>query len=279
MIEMKCEHCGAELEWKGRGRKPKRCKPCGRESNRKKTAKTITRGRLHKKGEATTRFGELWLLKDVFGNPYAVRREARYVWGATGPNDEQVNGRSGVFHKIGSEGLPNEGHSVPTTNEYADLRWIISENHRLAQESAEADEWLNGIPCNCKAARLYENVFLAKHEKGCTYKPGHTYWWKFEAHAHGLFTRDVTESAVVHAESLEDDPDETSVKDRCTWCGDRRPLVLAHEFCGDACMTDYVTTFGPDGLDLEGGFDAHDTGGVAEAWRRADAPVVLRAAA
>ncbi|MEU9871087.1 hypothetical protein AB0C87_24870 [Actinomadura sp. NPDC048021] len=252
MIELKCQDCGKALEWKGRGKKPKRCKPCGAEANRKKATKSKVRDRLHKKGESASRWNELWLLKDVFGNPYAVRRDARQVWGATGSNDEQVNGRSGIFHKIGPDGLPNEGMSIPTTTAYADVRWRISENHRLARESDEAKSWLDANPD----------------------------WWHFEEHAHDLFTRDVVDSVVVNGESVEDDPDETSHRDKCTWCGERRPLVLAHEFCGDACMTDYVTTFGPDGLELEGGFDApHNKGGMAEARGRVDAPVVQRAAA
>lgn len=245
MTELTCRECGTGLEWKGKGRKPKYCPPCKKKADRAKRAKRAYRDFQHSRGKSGCRWGELWLIDGK-----AIRRDARYVWGATGDTDDTTFNRSGVFHYIGAYGLPN-GMSVPTTNDYADLRQQIKENHRLATKSEEAKAWLDAHPD----------------------------WWRFETFAHQTFAKDVSESVAVHGGTVEDHPDETSPRDRCSFCGLRRPLVLAGEFCGDACMTDYVITYGPDGLDLGGGFDAHDERGMVEARHRADAPVVYGIAA
>lgn len=224
--KLKCQDCGKKLTWGGKGRKPKYCPPCKKKVNRTRRTKRADRDFKHKNGKSASRFGELWLLKDAFGNPYAVRREARYVWGATGDNDSWVVNRSGVFHYAGKDGLPDPGLSVSDAEEYADLRRKILDNDRLAKESDEAKAWLKENPD----------------------------WWRFETFAHESFGKDITDTASVTGGFYRMNFDEVSPTDRCTWCGDRRPLVLANEFCGDACMTDYVTTYGPDGLDLGGPF-------------------------
>ncbi|WP_170026635.1 hypothetical protein [Actinomadura oligospora] len=191
------------------------------------------------------------MLTDAFGIFYPVRREARYVWGATGDRDEVVTNRGGVFHSVGADGLPDMGFTVSGKDGDADLRWRIEEHARQARESPAAVAWLRANPD----------------------------WWKFEVWAHDSFSKNVIDSVVVHGGRHVDAPDETSPGERCSWCSSTRPLVLAGEFCSDSCMTDYVTAWGADGLDLRGGFDARDTRGVATPRGGADDALDLRTAA
>ena len=209
-MTLSCTDCDSPLSWSGRGRKPRRCKECARKANSRQTAQRVVRDRAHRRGQSASRWGELWL---VNGRP--IRRESRYVWGATGERDESVTSAGGVFHPAGKDGLPDTGF---TTSDKSLQTYLIA-----MDKEARRSKWLKDHPD----------------------------WWRFEPFAHEAFTRDVTDSAVVHAWSLVDRPDERTPGERCTWCGDCKPLVLAGEFCGDACMTDYVTTFGPDGINLE----------------------------
>ncbi|WP_433332485.1 hypothetical protein [Spirillospora sp. CA-294931] len=220
MISLECTDCKSPLEWKGKGRKPKRCAPCKKKASRAAHSKVVHRIRRHGQDKPVSRWGDIWLTDGK-----AIRREARYVWGATGEADETVTNRSGVFHYAGPDGLPDMGLTVSDADGCGDVRHRILENARLAKESDEAVAWLG-----------------ANHN-----------WWKFEEFAHESFARDVTDSAMVHGGDYEDAPDETSHKHRCSFCCERKPLVLAAEFCSADCLTDYVRAFGPDGLDLSGG--------------------------
>lgn len=206
---MSCEDCNAPLYWSGRGRRPKRCKECAKAANRAKTRQRMARDRAHRKGQAASRWGDLWLVDGK-----AIRREARYVWGATGERDEYVISGGGVFRPAGRDGLPDMGVSTS----HADLQ---SRLDRTA-DRARRDRWIKDNPD----------------------------WWRIEKYAHQYFGKDVTDSVVVHGGSLVDRPDEHTPGERCTWCGDKKPLILAGEFCGHACMVDYVTTFGAQGLTL-----------------------------
>jgi hypothetical protein len=129
-----------------------------------------------------------------------------------------VVSRSGVFHKIGAEGLPDEGVSTSDRELQGILAWRYLDSREL--EAAKA--WLKDHPD----------------------------WWRIEEFAHDNMYADVTDSVCVHAGELVDQPDETSPVDRCTWCGVRRPLELAEEFCRESCFIDYVKTFGACGLEL-----------------------------
>jgi hypothetical protein len=236
-----CQDCGIKVPWSGTGRKPKRCKSCGRKAKTAATVKTNRRTTLHMKGKAASRFGELWL---VDGKP--IRREARYVWGSTGDNDDTVTNRSGVFHAVGKDGLPGEGF----TTSHKDLQGRLIYLHK--QSRAEAKEW------------------LLRHED----------WWRIESFAHDVLSRDVTESVVMHGSSHSDEIDEHTPGERCSWCVERRPLVLAGEFCCESCMADYVRAFGAHGLELDGGWDVGDDArGLAESGDHANDAVVCGAGA
>lgn len=163
---------------------------------------------MHAKGESDSRWGDLWL---VDGRP--IRRESRYVWGATGDRDATVVTMSGVFHKIGKEGLPEAGFSTSL----AELQAQLAHRTELARGADKAaKEWLQ------------DNVG----------------WWRFEEWAHEALYMDITESVVVMAQTWDDTPDESRRDDACTACHERRPLVLADEFCSEECMEEYVKTFG-----------------------------------
>ena len=226
-MNLKCQDCKKVLEWKGKGRKPKRCKPCSTAAKRKSNEKTIRRSRLHEKGQSASRWGELWLTDGK-----AIRREARYVWGATGDHDDVVSNRGGVFRFCGRDGLPDQGMSTRDKS----LQGLLRTMEWELKESKEAKAWLKANPT----------------------------WWRFETFAHESLSRDVTESVTLHASTYVDEPDETSPKHRCSWCGERRMLVLAGEFCSPACFEDYVRTYGPAGLDL-GTVVLEDDIGIEEA--------------
>lgn len=142
-----------------------------------------------------------------------VRRESRFVWGATGERDDTVTTMSGVFHKLGKHGLPGTGFSTTLPDLQAQLRHR-TELARGADEQAKA--WLQ------------DNVG----------------WWHFEEWAHDALSRDITDSVVVMASGWEDVPDETTPNDRCSFCTEHRTLVLMDEFCSEECMSDYIKAFG-----------------------------------
>ncbi|MEU5878158.1 hypothetical protein [Spirillospora sp. NPDC047279] len=247
MTKLKCQGSGCKerMEWRGSGRKPRYCPGCKKGAKRKQDRQKDLRVDRHSKGRAVSRFGDLWLT-----NGQAIRREARYVWGATGDDDETVNGRSGVFHKCGPDGLPDMGLTISDADGYGDVRWRILENARLARESDEAMAWLK-----------------ANHN-----------WWKFETFAHDVFARDITDSVLVHGGQYVDDPDEASHTDRCSFCCERKSLILSAEFCSEECMEDFVLAFGPDG---KGGSRnvGDDTRGMAEGSHRQDDALVRGVAA
>lgn len=230
---IRCADCEKELRWTGRGRKPRRCKPCARQANRNGASKTKIRERKHEQGVSASRWGDLWL---VDGKP--VRRDKNQVWGSMDGSDETVESMSGVFHKAGADGLPGQGFS---TN-YEDLRAVLIARTNKARK----EPWLKDHPD----------------------------WWRFEEWAHGALSRDITDSVIVHAGELMDEPDEHTPAERCSWCCERRPLILAGEFCSDECMTDWLTTFGAHGLELERGSSVHDEGGVAARGGQEDDAVV-----
>lgn len=142
-----------------------------------------------------------------------IRREARYVWGATGDRDDTVTTMSGVFHRVGRHGLPGDGFSTTLP----DLQAQLKHRTELARGADDgAKKWLQ------------DNVG----------------WWRFEEWAHDALSRDITDSVVVMAQTVEDEPDESRQDDACSACHERKPLVLADEFCSEECMKDYVKTFG-----------------------------------
>jgi hypothetical protein len=216
-VSLACQDCKTALSWKGRGRKPKRCAPCGKKANRAKVSHAYQRDSLHKQGKSVSRWGSLWLV-----NGKAVRREARYVW-RTSHDEDTVTSTSGVFHAIGKDGLPDEGFT--TSNK--DIQARLAGRWSAPKVDAEAANW------------------LATHPD----------WWRIEPWAHGTLSHSVTDSIVIHAPHTEDVRDEHAPGERCTWCGEHRSLDLAGEFCSAGCMTDYVATFGAWGLELKGGFD------------------------
>lgn len=209
-----CEDCKAPLEWTGRGRKPKRCKPCGAEANRKKATVTKIRDRKHREGRAASKWGDLWL---VDGKP--VRRDRRQVWGGSADQSGTLMVKGGIFLQIGAIGLPNEGISPNDPGLQGEILSRVAE----IKNDPDAKAWLEANPD----------------------------WWRIEEWAHGTLSHFVTDSVVVHGETTHDNPDETSNKHRCSFCCERKPLVLVDEFCSESCFTDYVRTFGPDGIDFE----------------------------
>ncbi|TDB90895.1 hypothetical protein E1264_03450 [Actinomadura sp. KC216] len=242
MLRCLTPKCRTELPWSGKGRKPKYCQVHKATNARKKNTQRKRRVDRHKKGRAASRFGELWLTD---GKP--IRREASQVWGATGESDDDVFNRSGVFHKTGPDGLPGLGHSIPTTDEYGDVRWALSELQRLSEGHVEMDE--SGLIPEGTDPRLLEAREWLKANPG---------WWKFEsddegrpkgspADEHTHFSKDIRETAMVHGGSYTDSPDESTRNDRCSFCWSWNPLIVFDEFCSAECAFDYITTFGMDG--------------------------------
>lgn len=231
--------CRTELQWSGRGRRPKYCAIHKRARETARRNRSQRRDRAHKKGQSASRWGDLWLTPYFEWDPAQgttvrklkpVRRDRAQVWNATGESDDEVYNRSGVFHPTGKHGLPGSGHTIPSTDDYADLRWALAGLQRRAEEDPEAKEWLRDHPD----------------------------WWRVTsddparpagapADEHLHFAKDIRETCLVHGGSYWAEPDESTPMDRCSWCWSWEPLILAGEFCSEGCMADFVRTFGPDG--------------------------------
>ncbi|MFC9974280.1 hypothetical protein ACFVH6_25590 [Spirillospora sp. NPDC127200] len=128
----KCKDCTRKVKWSGRGRKPLRCTIHANQARKAARQASNHRRRTHAKGQAVSRWGDLWL---VNGKP--IRRVKNQVWEMTG-SQESVTSMSGIFHPIGKDGLPGEGFSTSHT----DLQGVLKQQW----ERGQADEWLRTHP-------------------------------------------------------------------------------------------------------------------------------------
>jgi len=232
------------MTWSGKGRKPVRCRVHKRAAQRIQISRKEKQKDRHKKNRTVSRWDELWLLTNPDGSPKAVRRERRFVWGASNNEDGSVINGSGVFHPVGQRGLPNEGMS---TNDKS-LQGLIYSKFKALKEDQAATEWLKENPT----------------------------WWRFEEFAHDRFSANVRDLVSLHGRSLVRPADEQTTADRCSFCCEHKEITLAGEFCSEGCFTDYVKTFGAQDINLgvSNGEDLENAGRLAQARGELDDAVV-----